>query len=717
MTQTISLALAPHEWALALAAEGLEIIPLRNGTKLPAIKTWPAKANNNADQVRQWADQFPGCNWGVATERYKAGALLVVDVDCKNGKNGDAELLRLDLTGKALPETFEVSTPSGGRHLYYRSPRAVASNAGSLGDGLDVRSAGGYVVAPGSLLKSGSYDVTQRRDIAPAPQWLVDACGTPQAAARAARKSLEGIDPARAEARAVAWLKKQPPAAAGGRNAAGFRVAAKLKDLGIGVDQCAPLMLEHWACEPMLDPEELQHVARSAFTYGREPQGSDAPEALFIAAPPPAGGEAATLHPFEALNREWAVVAEPPRVVVYRQRIDAHTGQRVFEGFRKEGFKDLLADQRFDGKPLALAWWGWQGRRKYDGGVEFAPGVDLAPNVLNLWGGFAVQPVAGDWSLLREHIRAIICRGNEVLDTYVLNWLARMVQKPGEPGQVALVLRGERGAGKGTLGEALTELLGRHGIHLNDPNQLSGQFTGHLAGRVFVFADEAVFAGDRSSTPRLKAMITEQQLPMERKGIDIVQVRNCAHILMASNDDWVVPAGPLERRFCVLDVARDRIGDTAYFGRIRAQMRAGGLAAMLHDLQALDVSAFDVWDYPHTQAEVDQQLATLDAAGSWLHGALMSARIAGNDWTDTGASAPRAAAHEEYARQSREQKEYRPLNPPAFWKYVRKVMATGGAVVQDRKAHSGERSAVFPPLSDARNAFAKYLGRALEWDG
>ena len=351
------------------------------------------------------------------------------------------------------------------------------------------------------------------------------------------------------------------------------------------------------------------------------------------------------------------------------------------------------------------------------GGVEFAPGVQLPRNVLNLWGGFAVRPAPGDWSLMRAHIRDVICGGDADLDAYVMNWLARMVQKPGEPGQVALVLRGDRGAGKGTLGEALGDIFGRHGIHLNDPQQLSGQFTGHLAGKVFVFADEAVFAADRSSTSRLKAMITEQRVPMERKGIDIVQVRNCAHILMASNDAWVVPAGTLERRFCVIDVPATRIGDIAYFGSIRDQMKKGGAAAMLHELQARDLSRFNVWDYPHTEAELDQQLATLDGWGSWLHGALTQKWAAGTEWTSTGALVSRSAIYDEYVRHSRDQREYRPVGQSEFGKRLRKLMALGGALIKNKQSHHGERSALLPPIELARDAFEKFLGRPMVWDG
>ena len=58
-----------------------------------------------------------------------------------------------------------------------------------------------------------------------------------------------------------------------------------------------------------------------------------------------------------------------------------------------------------------------------------------------------------------------------------------------------------------------------------------------------VFADEAFGVEDRSSSGVLKMLITEPTIPIERKGLDVVQAKNVVHLIMASNDDWVIPAG------------------------------------------------------------------------------------------------------------------------------------------------------------------------------
>lgn len=728
--------LSPLEQALELAGFGFHLFPLAKDSKKPAHKGWQDEATCDRRKITAWAEGKPWQNFGIHTGRYGhdgARALLVVDVDSPdhgNGtKNGPRRLLELELEGKDFPPTMTGITGSGGRHLVYVADEAVRQGVDVLGDGLDIRSAGGLIVAPGSVVQGKRYALATAgpfaspRDYvaAPAPAWLVDACGKPRPKA-ANREPLPGIDPERAQARAVEYLTKHAPEAiegAGGDHTT-FVVAAKLKDLGVDEATAARLMLELWHDGCGWRPDELAVKVRNAFAYGANPPGADAPEAQF-APVEPEPEKASAPHPFDELNAEWAAVAEPPNTVVYRTRIDAGTGQKVFERWSREGFMGLLANRRFDGAPLALKWWESARRRTFEGGTAFAPGAKVPANVLNTWGGLAVAPARGDWSLMREHIRGVICGGDAALDAYVIRWLARVVQRPGEPGQVALVLRGGRGTGKGTLGEMFGRLFGRHAMHIGNAQRLVGNFNGHLEDKVFLFADEAFYAGDRKHEGVLKALITERALDVEAKYVAARNVRNCLHILMASNDDWVVPAGAQERRFCVIDVADSRQQDIDYFGQVRQQMEAGGLAAMLHDLLQVDLSDFNVWAVPHTQAGTDQRASSLRGVDRWLFDALAQRRIADEEWSDAGVQVSKDTAYHDYKSKARDLGDYTPATVVGFWKRIAKVLEAGGIQPKDVQVRIGterERRRVLPPIDEARQAFDQWLGGSpLEWDG
>src|SRR6185312_4061578 len=99
-----------------------------------------------------------------------------------------------------------------------------------------------------------------------------------------------------------------------------------------------------------------------------------------------------------------------------------------------------------------------------------------------------------------------------------------------------------------------------------------------------------------------------------------------------------------------------------YFKAIDAQMEAGGLAAMLHDLLTLDLSQFEVRHVPETAALVDQKRLTLNARGgalAWLQDILEAGEIRLADgtvlpWTDHGLVIARTDAFDAYQEWERQ---------------------------------------------------------------
>ncbi|MGW6138084.1 bifunctional DNA primase/polymerase [Streptomyces sp. NPDC055140] len=188
--------------SLALLASALEpvrrgwhVFPLRPGDKRPAghaERLCPGtgrctdghrkpeqRATTDPDLVTAaWTTQ--AYNIGIATG---PSGLLVVDLDVRKPDeqegtpDGVESLLALcERAGQTLPPTYQVRTPSGGRHLYFTQPVGMRlhSTAGRLGHHIDTRGWGGYVVAPGSTTPNGTYTVTDESPVAPLPPWLAD---------------------------------------------------------------------------------------------------------------------------------------------------------------------------------------------------------------------------------------------------------------------------------------------------------------------------------------------------------------------------------------------------------------------------------------------------------------------------------------------------------------------------------------------------------------
>lgn len=129
--------------------------------------------------------------------------------------------------------------------------------------------------------------------------------------------------------------------------------------------------------------------------------------------------------------------------------------------------------------------------------------------------------------------------------------------------------------------DPLAELAGASGLHIANPSQLVGRFNSHLQNCILLFADEAFWAGDKAGESVLKALVTEPTITYEGKGRDAVSGKNLIHIVMASNSDWVVPAGlGDERRFAVFEVNGSRRGDKAFFDALNAQLYGNDRAGL-----------------------------------------------------------------------------------------------------------------------------------------
>ena len=193
------------------------------------------------------------------------------------------------------------------------------------------------------------------------------------------------------------------------------------------------------------------------------------------------------------------------------------------------------------------------------------------------------------------------------------------MQRPEVPVGAALVLRGEKGSGKGILGHFLRKIWGSHGMQISNPVHLVGKFNNHLADLCFLFADEAFYSGDKSHEGILKALITEPTITIERKGIDPISQPNFLKIFMATNKDFAVPASKDERRYGVFDVSSVRINDNNYFRALVAAYNDKAIqSAFLYEMLNRDISDFSANAIPETHGLKEQRLHSLPAHGQWL---------------------------------------------------------------------------------------------------
>ncbi|MEJ1140289.1 bifunctional DNA primase/polymerase [Stenotrophomonas sp. CCNWLW162] len=732
-----------------LARAGYELIPLRHGGKAPKDKDWPNRRYATAAVIAE--ARARGSNLGV-----RLGPTdLVVDVDPRNG--GDASLRALVADcGLDLGRSPHVATGGGGHHYYLRKPEGLAT-VGRLPQypGIDFKKQGGQVVAPGSVhpetgrryesefwmlgpdetpdaqaallellrvrqveMPAGTGDADRWGEVAPSQlaaalaglpaddygegthdDWFQLMCACHHATAGAGREEF------------IAWSTQ---AAGYGDHAEsiGYRWDSLASRTGQGgrpttVRHLHQVLARHGAGIPHGAPEEDFDAYEDPAELGR---GVD--DAM-LREPPKPEGKAAVL---EEMNAQHCVVMENGKFRVFTEEFDPVLGRHFYQRSTKEDFQNLYCNsfvEQVNDRPTTRAqfWLKHPQRRQYKG-VIFDPSGDHA-GWLNLWRGWAVDPAPGDWSLLNRLIREVLTDGDPQGYRYVLNWMAAMFQRPSEAAEVAIAFRGAKGTGKGTLGRVLQHIAGAHGLHISSPEHITGRFNSHLQNCICLFADEAFWAGDKSGEAKLKALVTEPTVAYEGKGRDAVMGKNLIHIVMASNSDWVVPAGlDGERRFAVFEVNDSRKDDHAFFRALNRQLDNGGRAAFLHDMLARDIRGWHPRnDIPQNGALAEQKLRGMDAEFSWWYSLLYEAELPGydeeRDWQAGEVVLDKVDMYESYLAFARSRTRHpRPL--PGL---ARVLLTKVG--VESRQIRSGARKDkrvyVVPALDQARAAFAEIV--------
>lgn len=284
-----------------------------------------------------------------------------------------------------------------------------------------------------------------------------------------------------------------------------------------------------------------------------------------------------------------------------------------------DAFKRLYSNQKIGGERLGRWWLNHPARRTYPDGAEFNPGGNIRPGRLNLWIGFALEPdPTKDCSLIVGHIRDVVCNGDAKLFDYVISWLAHIVQHPGEKPGVALVLVGEKGAGKDTVVEVLRRIVGTaHCAHAPSMHRLTDNFNRPFATALIGHVEEATWGGDHKGKGLLQSLITAPTMPLEIKGVDTTSVDSFPRLILTTNEFHAIPATPGERRYAILSVSDARCNDRAYFDALYAEILGDGCAGFMAFLQNWKTpSDIDLRTPPGTAALMAQKLAHLRGVGA-----------------------------------------------------------------------------------------------------
>jgi hypothetical protein len=237
-----------------------QITAATKAAKAPLVANWQNLATQDPRQVGVWWTEWPDANLATTTDRF-----IVVDIDPRSGGKDTFELLTMI---HDFPDTLTSNTQSGGQHWFYLLPHGVRVKGGThkLGQGVDIKSQGGYVLLPGSTIEGRAYTWANDNPISFAPQWLIDLCQLAKPKTEAAGKRLVEEDDIAIEL-FTNWIRDHAPRAQFGNiDDTTYKVATKGYDFGCSQDTVHELVLtwNETHCEPPGDIDRLAVVVDSA---------------------------------------------------------------------------------------------------------------------------------------------------------------------------------------------------------------------------------------------------------------------------------------------------------------------------------------------------------------------------------------------------------------------------------------------------------------------
>lgn len=717
-----------------LTARGFYVIPLIPDSKLPIFKKFTDKASDDHnDLIDYWYDKIFEIdiqnNIGIITSKYRGGgALLVVDVDNKNGKCGSDTILELELKGFEFPKTLTQKTPTGGYHLIYKINSPIKQGVSVLGEGLDIRSKGGYIVGAGSLINDKAYTI-DNAPIVKAPNWIIEKCKESKKRETRKKKPIKKVSQKGAMLRAKDYLLNKAEIAIEGAHGdqTTFIVASKLKDIGVNEDNCFNLMQDNWNdnCQPPWAPDELKQKIENAYSYGQNVIGADSPEADFE----PIEDSEEISDPVDELNKQYAFI-----IVGGKSAIISQNNKEPVSYMSTQAFHDLLKAhtiQTGNGKTKQLTqfWMSSHKRATYDS-IELLPCKETPKGVYNLWRGFTCEPLkhVDDATeemregvrLFKEHALENACSGNKELFHWLMGYFAHLIQKPWEKPLTALVFKGKKGVGKNVLVKCIGSLLGCHYKVEANPRYLLSNFNKHLENLLMFVLDECIWSGDKKAEGILKDLITGEVHTIEQKCREIYYVKNILRVVILSNADWAVPASTDERRFAIFNMGNKRQCDEKFFdSMIDLLSNRGGNQLLLRELLDFDLSTIDINKAPNSQGLLDQKLESLDPMHSWWYsslkeGAILHLETFGNhDWPQKLSREQVRNAFFSYAKQ-RGIKTWLP-DAAKFGRRFNDVLP-GISSKDHRDKETRQRLYIFPSLKECQNLFNKFIGHSVNWE-
>jgi len=407
-------------------------------------------------------------------------------------------------------------------------------------------------------------------------------------------------------------------------------------------------------------------------------------------------------------------------------------------------YTDLEVDGKIKKVLKGNLWLKSPRRRTYEQ-VDFRPGEEDDGHTLNLWGGWAIQPdkeayEAGACDGFLDLVYSVICGEDEELSVWLINWMANVLREPMGKSMTAPVIIGKEGAGKSLMVSYFGAILGPAYTVVTQDKHLIGSFNRHLAGTLLLHSEEALYGGDRKHASVIRSLITDEFRMFEQKGLDAKKVNNYLRLIMLSNLPHAAPAMPGDRRYTVISMGERKAHDALIEQVVQEKMTNGPAALMHYLLNEFDYDPRLARRNIKNESLAEMKTHNMTPLEAWWYEVLSSgtllpdqlawaAKPEKDNWPECVAGPALYAAMETSMRSRNARPVPHPVSFPSLLErmlnrvlfkgsrsYTNVLVGEMGVPQSWALLNSRMTSYVnFPPLSEAREGFEKYLGQKIAW--
>lgn len=279
----------------------------------------------------------------------------------------------------------------------------------------------------------------------------------------------------------------------------------------------------------------------------------------------------------------------------------------------------LYRNEMCGDKPFTMKWIADPEILTYEK-LTFSPNREAPEGHYNVFAGFPMEPVEGDWSPVKELVWNLSGHNAE-LEAYIHNWAAHLFQKPYEKPGVAIIFSSEEeGVGKDTYADyVLGPLLGQYYFNSQDhENEFFGRFTAHLRNKLLVKLEEMNYEVMAKNDDKLKGWITCKEKVFEEKGVSHPPaIPSYVRIMGTTNESCPVKLTKTFRRYLLMNPSQTHANNLPYWFEVYRKLgfegqtlvRPATLQAYYHHLLSLDISEWNPRVLVETEAVKDARQA------------------------------------------------------------------------------------------------------------